>query len=477
MRAAPLLLVGATALVVSLPFVAHLQADSFKALYDGRWIVHHGIPHREALTVMAHGRAWIDQQWLAELTFYGAWSLGGYAMVSTLALAAVAIAYVILGGLMLRRGASIGVTFCCATLAVLSLTGWQFIRSQDLALPLFAALLAICLIDSERPRPGRSLLLLLPLLVLWANIHGSVLLGALLAASFLSYRAVLAARGGLRRTAVECSGLAAACVLAPLATPYGLGIVHYYREFVGNPAMAHMAAEWAPARFPSFAFFELAVPGAAVLAALAACIVRRIRVSPVLLGTTALTGVAAALEAGSIVWFGMAASLLLADTAKVFSPIRVYRREALRVMAAAGVALSAVVAVRVVGEAPATYESLVPASVMHGATAYAAAHPGSLVLADNLSSSALLWSSPWLQGRIAFDARLEQYSPTALSRWLDFIEARRWPGVSGGYQILVGDSFYARKLVHRLNTLENATELARATDGVAVLNPAAVGRA
>jgi hypothetical protein len=41
--------------------------DTWLALLAGRDIAEHGIPHHESLTALAHGRRWIDQQWLAQL--------------------------------------------------------------------------------------------------------------------------------------------------------------------------------------------------------------------------------------------------------------------------------------------------------------------------------------------------------------------------------------------------------------------------
>ena len=52
---------------------------------------------------------------------------------------------------------------------------WQ-LRAQALALPLFILVLELASADVRRPTP--RMFLALPLVALWANIHGSVLLGA-----------------------------------------------------------------------------------------------------------------------------------------------------------------------------------------------------------------------------------------------------------------------------------------------------------
>ncbi len=65
--------VFAGALVLRL--VGQLNADGWLALVTGRWIAHHGIPRHDPFTVWGHG-AWVDQQWLAQLGFYGLYLLG-----------------------------------------------------------------------------------------------------------------------------------------------------------------------------------------------------------------------------------------------------------------------------------------------------------------------------------------------------------------------------------------------------------------
>jgi hypothetical protein len=467
-----ILLAGAIAVILSLPFVSQMQADSYKALYDGRWIAQHGLPHRETLTVMAHGRSWIDQQWLAEWLFYQVWRIGGYALLACFAVGLAAAAYMILAALMSRRGASLGLVLGCTTLAVLTLSGWQFVRSQDFALPLAAGLLAICVIDHERAQPSRRLLLLPPLLVLWANLHGSVLLGAALATAYVMSRAVTAARAGQRQAAWGCAALALVTAATPLATPYGTAIIHYYREFVGNPAMARMAIEWAPPSPSSFVFFEILLPATLTLLALARAARRRQRPSRPLLAAALATGLAGALESGSIVWFGMAAAVLIAD----LSPSRSAQpapapRGILVLLSVFAILMGAFGLEQLAARGNAQYESNLPERVMTATAAYAGAHSCALILADNLSSAALLWQDPSLAGRLEYDARLEQYSPAALQHWLDFINGRSvgWTLARSGETILVGDSHYASSLVTRLERYPARSILARQSDGLAVV--------
>src|SRR5260370_7705009 len=50
----------ALSLMVSLEYSRYLFADSYYDLYAGRYIVRHGIPHHNVVTVVAHAAPWID---------------------------------------------------------------------------------------------------------------------------------------------------------------------------------------------------------------------------------------------------------------------------------------------------------------------------------------------------------------------------------------------------------------------------------
>src|SRR5438093_1585951 len=67
-----------------------LVADSWMTLVSGREIVRHGLPHSDPLTVWSLGGRWIDQQWLAQLFWYGverATGLAGVALLGALIVA------------------------------------------------------------------------------------------------------------------------------------------------------------------------------------------------------------------------------------------------------------------------------------------------------------------------------------------------------------------------------------------------------
>jgi hypothetical protein len=438
-------------------------------LYAGRWIAQHGIPHQEVFTVAASGRGWIDQQWLAELTDYEAWRIGGWPGVALLSVAMIGFAYAVLAALMLRRGASVILAVCCSAIAIVVALSGMFIRSQLLALPLFALLLAWCLTDAEDDLPRRRLVLVLPLLVLWANVHGSVLMGAGLAAAYLAYRAVLMARSRLWRRAAGCGVLASVALLTPLATPYGIQIVHYYSELLGNGAIAAASPEWRAPTGLSLLLF--AAPLALVLVSVIAQLIKRGRPSLVLVAATAATALATAMASRNEVWFAMAAALLISDTARTWLPTKAPSRALALGMSAAAIGLATLGVVVLTTRSNAQYESLTPLRAIDATAVYASQHICVRILADNDGASALLWHDPALAGRVAFDARLEQYPARALDRWITFQLANGsgWLSTTRGYQLFIGSTIYNPSLAHRLAHLPASTVLARDSHGIAVV--------
>ena len=59
--------------------------------------------------------------------------------------------------------------------------------------------------------------------------------------------------------------------------------------------------------------------------------------------------------------------------------------------------------------------------------------------ADDVSGPALLWLHPELQGRVAFDARLEIFSQHALAGYTDFVAATGdgWDRIVPSYDVIV----------------------------------------
>jgi hypothetical protein len=85
-----------------------------------------------------------------------------------------------------------------------------------------------------------------------------------------------------------------------------------------------------------------------------------------------------------------------------------------------------------------SYNSFVAEPAVTLAADYATAHPGTRVLADDSTGSALLWQYPSLAGRVGFDARTEIYPARRLIAFAHFlgVAGRTWTAAARPYQVL-----------------------------------------
>jgi hypothetical protein len=220
-----------------------MSVDSVYDLYVGRYILSRGIPHQNVATVAASGQPWIDQQWLAHLAYYVAWRAGGYPLVAAVSAVAETAGIALVALLMLRRGVAPSRMFgWTAGAVVVCLASYQ-IEAQSFAYPLFVLTLWLLANDADASRPRRRIWLLIPVLVVWANLHGSVLLGAGLTACYSAYRALRALTDRDYRSFGAYVLLAVSAVTAVSCTPYGTAVLEYYRHVLGDPVKGFMPGD------------------------------------------------------------------------------------------------------------------------------------------------------------------------------------------------------------------------------------------
>jgi len=433
----------ALSLMVSLEYSRYLFADSYYDLYAGRYIVAHGIPHQNVVTVVAHGAPWTDQQWLAHVLYYAAWAAGGYPAVALLSSLVLTSGFAVLALAMRSRGVPPARVFLWTCGTVIVYLGNIVIRAQSFAYPLFALTLWLVVLDSRAPRPRARTWLVLPVLVLWANTHGSVLIGAGMVALYAGYRAIAAAaRRPGPRAVLGYLTLGVAGAASVLCTPYGTAVIGYYTSVNRvAPALSHYVTEWQrpnPLYLVSMGFFALLV---ACVIAVAVAWRRGTRPDPVLAAMALGLLVMALTAIRNQAFFAFAGSLLAADTLARSTAGRAPSLSPAFSRATAGVlAAAALIGVGLIAAEPAArFESLVPVRAIGAAAALAARHPGARVLADEWSSPPMLWLHPAMFGRVGYDARLEQFSVAQLRAYATFLSARRpgWQELLRGYDLVV----------------------------------------
>lgn len=424
----------AVILVWLLPF--EVVQDTWLTLVGGREIAAAGLPTHDSLTVMTSGERWIEQQWAAKLVFYGLVELGGLHLALLVHVAVLVAAFV--GAMAAARalGASRTAVFWVAAASMfVSPWAWQM-RSQTFAFPLFVALLWLLASDSRSP--SRRVLLVVPLLALWSNVHGSVVLAAALV-GLRGVTIVARAKGrGEPAAKLRAGFLLAAPAVAIVASPYGLALLGYYRSLILNPAIGRYVDEWGPSTFPrDWAFFALA--GAAVW------LLGRSRAATGFEKLALLATIASALTAGrNAVWFSLCTVVVLPSVVEEVWRVRRFeaptRVRAVVWLARANVAAAAALVAGTVAferDATAAYPARAAATVAD----VAASDETVRVLAADRYADWLLWSEPQLAGRVAYDVRFEMFTPAQFRRLAAF-EARLgrdWKRFADGYRVVVLD--------------------------------------
>jgi hypothetical protein len=223
------------------------DGDTLSHIAIGRWIIaHRAIPFDDPFTYTARGRAWVPHEWLAEILFavaYDRLGWGGVVAATGLcgATAFALLTQALVPALGLRR-AVIG------ALAAFALTEAHFLaRPHVLAWPLLVVWMmgVIGARDADRVPP----LALLPVMILWCNLHGGFVIG-LSFAGLLAAEAVLQAPGANRLAVLRGWGaFLALSTLAALVSPNGVHALLLPLKMLRMPFALASISEWHSADF------------------------------------------------------------------------------------------------------------------------------------------------------------------------------------------------------------------------------------
>jgi hypothetical protein len=380
---------------------ARIASDTWFGLAAGRDIARAGLPHADRLMLLTGGHSWQDQQWLAHLTAYGLFDLGGLPLVYLVDVASLVGALSL--AMLAARSLGGSPTWIAALATPLILIQVpSAARAQTYAMPLFVAL--VWLLARDARTPDRRILLVIPLLALWANVHGSVLLACALVVLRCAVGVVEALPGRDLRALARHAGLACAALLAPFASPYGFGLLDYYRKTMTNDALRSVVSEWGATSLRGWfgpLFFAFAI--VAAVAILRPEI--RLRLFDCLcLAALVLVGLD---TLRNVVWLPYAAVVLLPAGLAAWSPESPLRSrlQPLLVWAVVAGALGAgMLAGRLTDS---VLEEPWPDAQGAAIARAAASDPSLRVVTAVGYSDWLLWRFPELRGRVAYDIRFE----------------------------------------------------------------------
>lgn len=235
------------------------DSDTLWQIKIGQWILEHrALPYNDIYSFTRAGEAWISSSWLSQVLFalvYEPSNWSGPVILTSLAIGATAAIFVHLLAPYLEPARA----FLLLTPLLAMSVGHVLARPHMLALPVMLAFVGGLLAAADR-RAAPSWLLL-PLMAVWANLHGGFVMGLALigpigldaiAAAGRSDRFALAARWAL----FGLAALAASC-----CTPYGWDTLLGATKILSLGKLLSLIWEWMPADFSSFSLFEAALLG------------------------------------------------------------------------------------------------------------------------------------------------------------------------------------------------------------------------
>jgi len=260
-----LLLVGGTRLLS--------DSDTYWQMAVGQWILdHHVLPRVDIYSFTRTGEPWTSSSWLAQVLFAGSYRIAGWTGPIVLASTCIAATFALLAWILGRR---IPQTYAIAiTLASLVLSLGHFLaRPHVLVLPVMLAWTYGLMSASERREPPSFWLL--PLMSLWANLHGGFVFGLALVGAFAIDALWNADAAQQRPLALRWALFGFGALIACCAVPYGWGSILAAHKILDLGELLHLIYEWMPADFSSLGAFEMSI-----LALIAGALYSGVKLSP-----------------------------------------------------------------------------------------------------------------------------------------------------------------------------------------------------
>jgi len=229
-----------------------IDGDTSWHVAVGRWIWQHGqIPTADPFSFTAIGKPWVAMEWPADLLFAGAFHQFGYAGLAAIVAAAIMALNAILFIYLRSRVGPIGLTVGIIGMDVV-LSAFMLARPHVLVWPVLAGWTVLLAKSTEtgRPPPWWSALLL----TLWANLHGSFPIAAVIG-GLLALDALILAQWKTLRQWLVFAGI---CLVAICLQLNGIeGILQPFR--VANLKTLHLISEWLPSSSSNSPQFYLAL--------------------------------------------------------------------------------------------------------------------------------------------------------------------------------------------------------------------------
>jgi hypothetical protein len=244
------------------------DGDTYSHIAAGAWILHHrSVPLTDPFSYTFYGKPWVAHEWLSELLMAVAFRLAGWSGLLTLFAATTALSLGLLARYLLRWLSPLAAAVALEVTALSMMPSW-LARPHMLVLPILILWTLSILAAHGKGRPPWFAL---PLMLAWANMHGSFVFGIALVLPF-GIEATLRSGNDWRPAAARWCAFLGCTVALTLVNPHGYdGFIFPLRLM----SMKHLAAvqEWAAPDFQTTQPVE-----AALMALFGFCLWRGVRV-------------------------------------------------------------------------------------------------------------------------------------------------------------------------------------------------------
>ena len=253
-----IVVIGVCAVLVRSATHAGLSGDVFYQVAEGRWMLaHHAVVSHDVFSYTVLGRPWLSEEWGFALLL--AWMVAHVGAVSYWLVSAGACCGALLVSVARWREIGSGWLWTAALSILAGAAMYDFVspRPQDLSYLFFAVLLLVLTLARGRPV---WLVAVPPLLLVWANLHGSFLLGLAVLVLELVVSLLPSLPGRLTSHKLPAKVMAVTVVgalCATLVNPHGPGLLSYSYHVSSSSELTSFIAEWQSPDFHSL--FLLAV--------------------------------------------------------------------------------------------------------------------------------------------------------------------------------------------------------------------------
>ncbi len=217
----------------------------------GEIIIDRGMPQTDPFSYTFEGERWVPQQWGAEVLMALVHRAGGFDALLLCFATGVALLFTLIfrrciqGGMgPILAGVIVG--------GVLAVGAFHYFVRPHMFTIAFLGWTMMRIIDYERGRTNIwGLAGLIPLYVLWLNLHGGVLGGTMtLGCAVAGWGVLFLVRRPTPiknwRTAFLLVGIVGACGLTPLVNPHGMEMIRIWQKIVGSKVLPEVINEHMP---------------------------------------------------------------------------------------------------------------------------------------------------------------------------------------------------------------------------------------